>query len=215
MADDYPVPVTMSPARARQRRRPEEAEREILGAAGALLREGDVRTLAVAELMARTGLGRSSFYVYFRDIPDLLYRLLERIEGELFAVAQAWLVGGGDPVADARRSLEGVVGVYLRHGPVLRAIKVAVSGDPEVERRFRAGPVEHFVTAVAERIEDEVARGRIPHPVPRDVARALVLMNEAYLLDTLGRVPPEDPAQVVAALHFVWMRTLYGHDPGG
>ncbi|HMA48021.1 MAG TPA: TetR/AcrR family transcriptional regulator [Frankiaceae bacterium] len=207
--------MTVSPARARQRRRPEEAEREILDAAEALLREGAVRTPAVAEVMARTGLGRSSFYVYFRDVPDLLYRLSERVEGELFAVARAWLAGDGDPVADARRSLAGVVAVYLRHGPLLCAIKAAAGGDPQVERRLRAGPVEHFVGAVAGRIEDEAARGRIPRPVPRDVARALVLMNEAYLLDTLGRVPPEDPGQVVAALHFVWTRALYGHDPGG
>jgi AcrR family transcriptional regulator len=204
-----------STVHTRQRRRPEQAEREILDAAESLLSAGGYGALSVADLMARTGLGRSSFYVYFKDVPDLLRRLLERIEGELFAVAQAWLAGDGDPVDDARRSCEGIVEVYLRHGPVLRALSNAVGQDEAVENAYRGQAVEHFVVAVAERIAEEVARGRIPYPVPLDVARVLVLMNEAYLKETLGRVPPEDPAKVVESLHFIWVRALYGRDPAG
>jgi AcrR family transcriptional regulator len=209
-------PVTAAPTRLR--RRPEEAEREILDAAESLLREAGFAALTPAGVMARTGLSRSSFYVYFRDVPGLLGRLMERIEGEVFAVTQAWFAGDGDPADAVRRSCEGVAAVYQRHGPVLRAISEAAASDPTVEHSFKYGVIEHFVTAVEERIDVEVTRGRIRHPVPRDVARPLVLMTERYLTDSLGR-PPGDgeregsgalPLQtVVDTLTFIWVRTLY------
>jgi len=82
--------IGISPGRIR--RRPAEAEREILDAAEALLREGGFPRLTPAAVMMRTGLSRPSFYVYFRDVPDLLRRMLERIEGELFAAARLWLI---------------------------------------------------------------------------------------------------------------------------
>jgi AcrR family transcriptional regulator len=197
---------------ARQRRRPEDAEREILDAAEALLRERSYADLTVADLMARTGLGRSSFYVYFHDLPGLLRRLAARIEGEFFAVSDVWLSGPGDEDA-SRRSTEGIVAVYVRHGPVLKALSDAAATYPEVEEIFRWGVVQHFIDAVARRCQEQYAAGRFPNLIPREVCHALVLMTEGYLSDTLGRNPAADPAAVAAALNVVWSMVLYGRDP--
>jgi AcrR family transcriptional regulator len=212
------TPVTASAATGaaastRLRRRPEDAEREILDAAEALLRESGYAALSPAAVMARTGLSRSSFYVYFRDLPTLLARLSERIEGELFAVTQAWFAGDGNPEDDVRRSCEGLVAVYQRHGPLLRALSDAAASDPLVEQNFRYGTIQHFIVAVDERITVELARGRISEPVPSDVSRALVLMTERYLTDALGKATEEEMAAafdtVVEALTRIWTRTLY------
>jgi TetR/AcrR family transcriptional regulator, ethionamide resistance regulator len=197
----------------RLRRRPEDAEREILDAADALLRESGYAALSPAAVMSRTGLSRSSFYVYFRDLPTLLARLSERIEGELFAVTQAWFAGDGEPEDSVRRSCQGLVAVYQRHGPLLRALSDAAASDPLVEQNFRYGTIQHFIVAVDERISVEQARGRISEPVPRDVSRALVLMTERYLTDALGKATEEEMAAaletVVEALTRIWTRTLY------
>jgi AcrR family transcriptional regulator len=205
-----PSSAAVSP---RLRRRPEDAEREILDAAEALLREAGYAALSPAAVMARTGLSRSSFYVYFRDLPTLLERLSERIEGELFAVTQAWFAGDGDPEEDVRRSCEGLVAVYQRHGPLLRALSDAAASDPLVEQNHRYGTIQHFIVAVDERIAVEQARGRISEPVPSDVSRALVLMTEAYLTDVLGKATEEEIAAqfetLVQALTRIWTRTLY------
>lgn len=201
------------PGSPRLRRRPEDAEREILDAAEALLRESGYAALSPAAVMARTGLSRSSFYVYFRDLPTLLARLSERIEGELFAVTQAWFAGDGEPEDDVRRSCEGLVAVYQRHGALLRALSDAAASDPLVEQNFRYGTIQHFIVAVEERISVEQARGRISEPVPRDVSRALVLMTERYLTDALGKATEEEMVAaldtVVEALTRIWTRTLY------
>lgn len=198
----------------RHRRRPAEAEEEIINAAEATLREGGMVALTPAAVMARTGLSRSSFYVYMRDIPDLLSRLLTRIEGELFEMALVWLAGDGDRIAEARRSVEGIVAVYERHGPVLRALGDAATYDPIVAKAFRHGVLDHFMVAIESRLDDERSRGRIRHELPPQTTRALVLMTERFLAETLGGPDPLPRAEVVAALEVIWSRTLYDVDRG-
>ena len=196
----------------RRRRRPEEAEREILDAAEELLRGGRFSALTVDELMSRTGLSRASFYVYFRDRHHLIMRLTERIGGELFEMSDRWLRGSGDPIEDARAAVEGIAAVYAEHGPVLRAIADASSHDPEVESIYH-GLIERFVDATTNRICEEVATGRIQPLDPRETARALVWMNERYLLEALGRLPQDPVDRVVETLWAVWVRALYQHLP--
>lgn len=192
----------------RRRRRPEEAEREILDAAEDLLREGRFSALTVDDLMSRTGLSRASFYVYFRDRHHLIMRLTERIGAELFVMSDRWLRGSGDPVDDARAAVQGVAAVYQEHGPVLRAIAEAATHDPEVESIYH-DLVERFVDATARHIEEEIAAGRILALDSRETARALVWMNERYLTETLGRKPQTPVEVVVETLWTIWVRTLY------
>ena len=45
-------------------------------------------------------------------------------------------------------------------------------------------------------------------PDARAMARALNLMNEAYLLEEFGREPHGDPAVAQATLETVWLRVL-------
>ena len=192
----------------RRRRRPEEAEREILDAAEELLREARFNALTVDELMSRTGLSRASFYVYFRDRHHLIMRLTDRIGGELYGMSERWMRGSGDPVEDARAAVEGVTAVYAEHGPVLRAIAEAAATDRDVESIYH-DLIERFVAGTATRIEEEIAAGRIKPVNPRETARALVWMNERYLLETLGRLPQEPVDRVVETLWMIWVRALY------
>jgi AcrR family transcriptional regulator len=197
----------------RRRRSPESAEREILAAAEAFLRERPFRDLSVDEVMARTTLSRPSFYVYFRDRHQLAVRLVEGIGAELFEMAERWLQGKGDPRADVRAALEGVVSVYAEHGLVLAAIADAAGHDSDVEATYR-GLMERFVDATAEHIAQEISRGGIVPLDAREIARALVWMNERYLQESLGRLPQAPVETVVETLWTVWACTLYGLKPG-
>jgi AcrR family transcriptional regulator len=204
--------VGTSSTAKRRRRSPEQARAEIVEAAHVFLRERPFRELTVDEVMAATGLSRPSFYVYFRDRHQLLLSIVEEIGAELFAMAERWLRGGGDPVADARAALEGVAAVYAEHGIVLRAIAEAAGTDPEVEAMYRA-LVQRFVDATAEHIGDEVAGGRIAPVDARETALALVWMNERYFIERLATPPVAPVASVVETLLTVWVRTLYERSP--
>jgi AcrR family transcriptional regulator len=200
------VSIAQTGAASRRRRRsPESAEREILDAAEAFLAERPFRELSVDEVMARTTLSRPSFYVYFRDRHHLLVRLVDGIGGELFEGASIWLEGDGD----VRASLGAVAAVYAQHGIVLGAIADAAGHDPDAESTYR-GLIGRFVDATAQRIEQDIADGRVEPLDAREAARALVWMSERYLKETLGRLPQAPVATVVETLPEIWMRALYG-----
>jgi TetR/AcrR family transcriptional regulator, ethionamide resistance regulator len=201
-----------APAKAvkRRRRSPQLAEREILDAAESFLRERPFRDLTVDEVMARTTMSRPSFYVYFRGRHQLAMRLVEGIGAELFASAERWLEGDGEPRDDVRSSLTAVAEVYVRHGLALGAIADASEHDPDVEAIYR-GLIERFVDATAARIAQETERGDVAGLDPRETARALVWMSERYFTESLGRLPQESPEKVVETLATIWVRVLYGN----
>jgi AcrR family transcriptional regulator len=187
----------------RRRRSPAEAEREILESAEGFLRERPLRELTIDEVMAGTGLSRPAFYVYFRDRHDLVLRLIAEIGSELFVMADRWLKGG-----DLRAGVEGVVAVYAKHGPVLRAISDAAVDDPDVEHAYHA-LVQRFIDATSDHIRSEQRNGRAKGMTARRTAAALVWMNERYLSMCLGGQKPVRAREVAETLHHIWTRALY------
>ncbi len=193
----------------RRRRTPEAAEREIVEAAEALLRERPFRELTVDDLMRRTGLSRPSFYVYFRDRHDLVLKVVEHIGGELFGMSERWYEGTGDGPALVREAIDGVVGVFAAHGPVLRALADAAAEDQRVEAAY-AELMQRFVDATARHIENEISAGRILPLDPVPTATALTWMMERYLQLRLGRTPDAAREPISQALSTIWTRVLYG-----
>jgi AcrR family transcriptional regulator len=185
------------------------AEREIIDAAEALLRERPFRELTVDEVMRRTELSRPSFYVYFRDRHHLVLRVVEHLGAELFAMSDRWLRGSGDGPDLARAALDGIVEVYAAHGPVMRALADAAADDPGVEHAYNE-IVQGFVDATARHIEQEIAAGRILPLDARETAKALVWMMERYLNLSFGREPRTSREAVADALTTIWTRVLYG-----
>jgi TetR/AcrR family transcriptional regulator, ethionamide resistance regulator len=203
-------PPTDGPHR-RRRRSPEVAEREIIDAAEAFLRERPFREMTVDEVMRRTELSRPSFYVYFRDRHHLVLRVVEHLGGELFTMSERWVGGTGEPLVLARAALEGIVAVFAEHGPVMRALADAATDDREVEAAY-AAVIQGFIDVVGGHIASEIAAGRILPLNPEPTATALVWMTERYLMLSLGREPMTPTDVVFDTLWTIWTRVLYGVD---
>jgi TetR/AcrR family transcriptional regulator, ethionamide resistance regulator len=199
--------------RRRQRRR-QDAEREILDAAERLLRTRLFRELTVDDVMAATTQSRTAFYRHFTDRHRLLIRLMEEVGEELYAMADTWLSGSGDPAAEGREALERLADVYQAHGALLRAASEAAHHDSEVEQVYQR-LLDRFVAATAARIERDIAAGRVRVPDARQAATALVWMNERYLAIALGEPGVTDRATALDTLATIWIRALYGSDPAG
>ena len=156
----------MSGERVRRRRRkPEEAERAILAAGRAFLKEHPFREMTVEGVMVRTGLSRPAFYAYFKDRYDLVTRLLEGVGGLLFALDWRWLSGTADG-NDVRKvlidALRAGSETFVEYGPVLRAISDAAGYDARVEEVYRGGLIQRLVAAVAARISRDIEAGVTP-----------------------------------------------------
>jgi len=202
------TPATESTPR-RRRRSPESAEREILAAAESFLRERPFHEMTVDEVMARTTLSRPSFYVYFPDRNHLVIRLVDEVGAEVFAMAERWLTGTGDPRSEVRAALEGVAAVWSEHGLLLGAMADAGKHDDDVDTAYRA-LLGRFIDATAEHIEDDIKAGLIEPLDPRETARALILMTERYLVATFGHDPVAPTETAVDTLWTLWVRALYG-----
>jgi TetR/AcrR family transcriptional regulator, ethionamide resistance regulator len=196
-------------ARRRRRRTPEVAEREIIVAAEAFLRERPFRELTVDEVMRRTDLSRPSFYVYFTDRHQLVLKVVEHLGSELFTMSDRWLRGTGEGSDKARDALDGIVAVYVEHGPVMRALADAAADDRGVEQAYNA-LVQSFVDATARHIEEEIAAGRVLRLDAYETAKALVWMMERYLVLSFGREPTTSQTTVADTLATIWTRVLYG-----
>jgi AcrR family transcriptional regulator len=193
----------------RRRRKPAEAEREIFEAAERLLRDLPSHQVTVAAIMAQTSLSRKSFYVYFRDRHDLIARLVGPLRTELDAVMDRWSSSWGDPRSEGRAALLDVADIYQRHGPLLRALAEASRLDQDARRVWREF-TDPPIATVANRIREEIARGRVRDLDPEATARALVGMNLYSFFEQLVDDPQRDPGPLVETLIEIWARVLYG-----
>lgn len=198
----------------RIRRKPQDAEREILDAAEAFLQEHDFRDLTVDAVMSGTGMRRSAFYNYFADRNELIMRLIESIGDEMMDVARPWLEHSGPAREALGAGLDQVVEIYARHGRLLYAVHEASYHDHEVERLYRAFLIDSFVEAVTKRLRQERRAGRSTVTRAHDVAHALLVMNVNVLAERLGRSPADSPRAVAQTLRFMWEQVVYGTTDG-
>lgn len=194
--------------RTRHREQRESTRGEILAAADRLLRESPYRELTVEVVMAQTNLTRTAFYRHFDDVTDLVLRLLADLSSDLYAVAERWSArAGSDDRTAAREGLAGTVDFFVSHGPLVRAIAEAAATDEQIEWGYRAA-LEAFIEITREVLDRLVAGGQLDVPDTRALARALNLMNAAYLLQEFGHEPAGDRELAVATLETVWLRVL-------
>src|SRR5581483_4786150 len=192
--------MSYSAQRSRQREQRETTRQAIITAAENLLRERPYRELSVDAVMAQTGLSRTAFYRHFDDIPSLVLRLLADVGQELYDVAERWRGRAlEDLPGSAHEALTSIVEFMLAHGRLIRAVADAAATDEMLEagyRRFR----DLFSDLIADGLEALAARQQLDIADKRAMARALNLMNEAFLLDTFGRQPLGDPNVALATL---------------
>jgi AcrR family transcriptional regulator len=200
--------VSTQAQRVRHRAHRETTRRQILDAAEDLLRERPYRELTIDAVMTETGLTRTAFYRHFDDVTDLVVRLLADVSQELHDVASRWAASAGIGYpAPGREGLAGVVDFYVRHGPLMRAIAEAATTDERIERAYQ-GSTEALIALTGATMERMVSEGKLDIPDAGALARAMTLMNEAYLLAEFGRPPAGDRDLALATLEAVWLRLV-------
>src|SRR4051794_28219006 len=203
------MPPATKPRRIR--RAPDEARREILDAAEALLSGQPFRALSVDDLMRRTGMTRSSFYHYFRSLDDVAIALVRRVQGEMMEAAAPWLHHGyeGDPAVAAAEGIRASAEVFARHGSVLAAIHEASFHYETVQREWREGVLADWIGAIAGQLHAQRERGMTRVADPEETARALLLMNTVVFIERLGKQPAEPVEAVADTLAEIWIGALY------
>jgi AcrR family transcriptional regulator len=188
-------------------------EANVLRATDELLSEGaSFAELPVEQIATRAGISRTAFYFYFRDKRELLRRLTEGVAEQLYARAERWWAGeeDGDGRAELTVALAGIVELYRRQAPLLRAVVEAAAYDEEVAVYWRA-LVARFVAASRARIEREQAAGEVDRALPAQaVAFGLCWMTERAAYEHFVQHGDLADAGLLDGLVAIWLGAVYG-----
>lgn len=200
--------ATATEQRRSRRLRREQAREAFVRAAIELVEDAPFKDVTVDEIARAAGASRPAFYIHFQDKQELLLAAVEEVSAELYAEADRWWHGEGDPAELVRNALRGVVGVWAQHASLLRVATEVSTYDEEV-RTVWIELVGRFIDATAEHIATEQGRGRIARSLdPRSTAEALVWMAErcGYIYIARGDRSPDEVTDSLAA---VWTAALY------
>jgi AcrR family transcriptional regulator len=153
--------------------------------------------------MREAGLGRTIFYRHFDDMADLLLRASREAVDELYEAQAGLAKAHHEDPQSVRRALEAAVDVYQRHGPLLRGVAEAAPGDEQIARDY-AALRGRFDVLAEEYLRGVTGHGSSNFADVAETARALNLMNEAYLLNAFGREPRVSPETAVQTLTEIW-----------
>jgi TetR/AcrR family transcriptional regulator, ethionamide resistance regulator len=201
-----PVAHREGPATAKRA----QVQADVLRATEELLASGSsYADLNVERIAKAAGISRTAFYFYFRDKRDLLMRLAGDVTELLYAQADIWFSGDGDPEQEIREALTRIAALYREHGVLIRAI-VEVSTYEEDIATFWRGLLQRFVDATARRIQEEA-------PLDPDAAVAtafaLTWMVERTFYQQLVQDEPLPTERVVSAIVGIYRGTVYGIAP--
>ena len=97
-------PLRVSPQAVLKIGKFERARAAILNSALDFIWLHPFRDMTVNLLMVPTGVGRSAFYQYFKDLHEVMATLLEILQADIFEASEPWVMGVGDPVALCMRA---------------------------------------------------------------------------------------------------------------
>ena len=140
MSDAGPSRLRVNPQPVPKIGKAERTRAAILDAAVGFLWSRPFRDMTVNALMESAGMSRSAFYQYFSDLHDLMRTLQDLLQGEIFAAAEPWIGGTGDPVSLMHETMAGLVRVCHRQGPFIRALSDAATTDEIFEEAWQAVP---------------------------------------------------------------------------
>ena len=193
---------------------PGDAQREaIIDATAELLRRRGAAGLNVTAIMAEAGVSRTAFYRRFETAHDAVVALLDRLLGLMIDTNDDWLAGkvvGRPDIVEANLVHTGTV--LAPHVPLICAIVDAAGTDQRLREAWRSRVVQARIDTTDAAIRRDQATGALRATLdPTATARALTLMNEALVLEILGRRggTPEDFARIAAPL---WIHVLFTDD---
>ena len=163
----------------------------------------------IADISRRAGVTRSAFYFYFENKAAAVAALHEEMYAEGFDAAD--VLGGDGSVRDRiSTAISAIIAGWGQRTHLYRAILEARATSPAVRDQWEAFQ-QSYVDVVAELIISERVAGVAPDgPDAREIAMALLDLNDRTL-ERVVRAPDgfDADAHLEAVVH-VWLTSIYG-----
>jgi AcrR family transcriptional regulator len=183
----------------------------------AVLEEGDIHTLRVADCVARAGLAHGTFYRYWPDAGAAAQEVLSDFMATVTARRPALPRGTAlhDRIVAANRYY---VRVYRLNAGLMRCLMQLGNIDPAFARIGQAANVALAERVVRAWVREEPAAAALPRAQKMARALACIAMVEGMLRDRHVRSPMQPLAAmsddaVADLLSDGWYRLLFGRKP--
>jgi len=186
----------------------------IVDATAALLQRSGAAGLNVKAIMAEAGVSRTAFYRRFDTAHDAVIALLDRLLGHMVDTNDDWLAGkilGCPDIVEPNLAHTGRV--LAPYASLMCAIVDAAGTDEQLRSAWRDRVIQARIVTTEAALRRDQAAGALRATLdPAATAYALTLMNEALVLEILGRRggTPEEFARTAAPL---WIHALFADEP--
>jgi AcrR family transcriptional regulator len=189
-------------------------EESILDAARAALREEPYERITIDGIAKRAFVSRTAVYFYFPNKRAVVTRLIQLAFSDMYAAAEPYLEGDGDPRRDIHRALARTVDAVHQHASVL-LLAARLSGQMDRLPAEWEPFIMRLRNAAARRIRRDQQRGLAPSDIPAGMSsRALLAMVEGQIVRevVIGGGDANESVRVLAEL---WWRAVYSPVPFG
>ncbi len=143
--------------------RAQQTRRRLLDATAVLLRDHGAFDVKVIDVARATGASPATFYQYFTDVEDAVHalalELLDQVASIQSQLAEDWSVADG--LDRARAVVSDYLDFWDEHGAVLRIMLLRADEGDERFRQLRRDYNAPFMAAMATKVRDAQAGGRV------------------------------------------------------
>ncbi len=194
-------------------RRTRRTRRMLKEALFALILEKGYDAVTIEDITERADLGRTTFYLHYKDKEDLLVESIDSIAADLIArlPPTAWNVA--DPPGDDGGQVMDAIRVTFQHAAEnaqLYRIILRGEGATQANRRIHAIIRQKAVELVSERLKDGSLRPQVPMDVFANYFAGTLLATITWWLEADSPYPPEQMAEMFRMLFFQGGRKVLG-----
>ena len=179
-----------------------------------MLQDTPLHQLEVKQIIARAGISRTSFYLYFSSKFDVVAALLAQYYAELDDAADVW-VGEGEGLPEERlfEAVQAAGRVWERHGALICGASESWHADPDLGQFYRAsieGTIDRFVSAVERDVNLGLAH--VDGEVRPLIAAMVWGAERVFYLASTGtdaNIPNVDAA--IDVVYRIWVTSIYHH----
>ncbi|RPJ38554.1 MAG: TetR/AcrR family transcriptional regulator [Chloroflexi bacterium] len=193
-------------------RRARRTRRQLKEALFALILEKGYDAVTIEDITGRADLGRTTFYLHYKDKEDLLVESIDSIAADLIArlPPPAWNVI--DPPGDPSRVIDAIPITFEHAAENAQLYRVILRGEGAVQanRRIHAIIRQKAVELVNERMKEGRLRPHVPMDVFANYFAGTLLATITWWLETDMPYPPDEMAEMFRMMFFQGGRKVLG-----
>lgn len=193
-------------------RRARRTRRQLKEALFALILEKGYDAVTIEEITSRADLGRTTFYLHYKDKEDLLVESINSIAVELIArlPPPAWNVA--DLPESAGRVVDAIRITFQHAAENAQLYRIILRGEGAIKanRRIHAIISQKATELVVDRVKDGSLRPQVPMDIFANYFAGTLLATITWWLEANMPYPPDEMAEMFRMLFFQGGRKVLG-----